>query len=159
MERWKNIAGREGYEISDHGRVKSWVTSGTSRTGILREKPLIKVLSTCMGGYLKCGFGKRDSALIRTLVLEAFVGPRPEGLQAQCTTKSVTQCKLKYLYWGKASANISQAKLLKKEVLKIWAMLKKGIKPDIIAGIFEVTPMTINRIKRKESWAGILDGK
>jgi len=153
-ERWLPIQGknREHYDVSDMGRVRSWRTSGTHYTGILREEPYMKKLSTCCGGYLKVGMGKYDNALVRTLVLETFVGPRPERMLATCELDSVTECRLKYLSWSYPDmASRANGKLVDSEILEIMDMIYECVPAKIIADIYYVTPMTINRIKRGES--------
>jgi len=74
-EIWKPVVGYEGrYEVSSLGRVKSLL-----RGGKLRKPCLTK------GGYFSVRlFGESGEKWkpVHHLVLEAFVGPRPDGMEA-----------------------------------------------------------------------------
>lgn len=78
-EEWRPVVGFEGYEVSSHGRVRSFRRSPTGR---------VLVGNRITNGYLQLdlrrGTGKatRAGKLIHCLVLEAFVGPRPDGHEA-----------------------------------------------------------------------------
>ena len=73
-EKWLPVVGYEGlYEVSWSGRVRN------ARTG--------RVLSPTRNttGYLKVALhaaGRRRDSLVHRLVLEAFEGPCPEGMEA-----------------------------------------------------------------------------
>lgn len=78
MERWLEVPGFEGrYEVSDLGRVRSmdYIDSvGRFRRSAIktqRESPMgYKIVSLYVNGTNSCRF-------VHTLVLAAFVGPRP----------------------------------------------------------------------------------
>lgn len=73
-EIWKPIPGFDGYEVSNFGNVRSF-----KRNNVCVLKP-----SITSGGYLQvnlCKNGKVYPGRIHKLVLLAFVGPRPEGLE------------------------------------------------------------------------------
>lgn len=82
-ETWRPIPGYEGrYEVSDAGRVRSFVAPGT---GGLRDVPRIMRPASRPTGHavltLHDGRGGRQaSAQVHALVLLAFVGPRPAGM-------------------------------------------------------------------------------
>lgn len=72
-EKWKPVLGFEGrYEVSDLGRVRSLITSKIMRLA----------LSNC--GYLRVGLTsspkQQIGRTVHSLVAEAFIGPRPDGL-------------------------------------------------------------------------------
>ncbi len=71
MTDWRVIAGSDGYEVSTDGEVR-------------RGRRILKPYPT-RGGYLLVGLNCKDGArrrrLVHHLVLEAFVGPRPEGME------------------------------------------------------------------------------
>lgn len=102
-ERWLPVLGYENkYEVSDLGRVRS------ARLGRLL-KPL-----PCVGGYAQvCLYSSgRDTGkfhLIHKLVLEAFVGPRPAGMQAcHFPDQSGTNNRLSNLRWDTPKANAAE---------------------------------------------------
>lgn len=75
-ETWLPVVGFEGrYEVSDHGRVRS--THGRTARRVLSG-------GLYTGGYPGVTLrkdGRRHSRLIHKLVAEAFIGPRPPGMQ------------------------------------------------------------------------------
>jgi hypothetical protein len=94
-EEWRAIQGLPGYEVSDVGRVRS---------------PR-KVLSpwTC-NGYQQIAFsvgGVRHSNYVHRLVLEAFVGPCPEGLETRHLDGDRTNNELANLVWGTPAEQVA----------------------------------------------------
>lgn len=81
-ERWFPVPGHEGsYEVSDHGRVRSLdrrVPSGQDRTRIARGRILRPALTH---GHPAVALGRERKEYVHTLVLQAFVGPAPEGME------------------------------------------------------------------------------
>jgi hypothetical protein len=81
MEAWRAIPGTDGaYEVSDLGRVRSWwYDNHTSRRR--RDEPLILKPGANASGYLHVNVAglKPKGRMIHRLVLEAFVGPAPNG--------------------------------------------------------------------------------
>lgn len=79
-EQWRPVIGYEGrYEVSDHGRVRSLERVIETRRGPRAVRGRLLKPRRDPRGYLRIspGFGK--DASIHVLVMEAFVGPRPEG--------------------------------------------------------------------------------
>ena len=76
-ERWLPVVGWEGlYEVSDLGRVRS-LPRNTTRGRVLRANP-------AANGYRQATVfrqGHPKSVYVHHLVAEAFIGPRPEGLE------------------------------------------------------------------------------
>jgi HNH endonuclease/NUMOD4 motif-containing protein len=85
-ETWRPIAGRAGYEVSDLGRVRSVDRVVTvmrrGRAVEARYKGVMLRLNPAGNGYLNVNLGRCRSARVHSLVLKAFVGPRPAGYQA-----------------------------------------------------------------------------
>ena len=89
MERWKAVPGyKRMYEVSDTGKVRSLsrVVKSSSKLGLVFEKTYpSKVLREAIYcGYaivVLCKDGKPRPFTIHRLVMLAFVGPRPSGLQ------------------------------------------------------------------------------
>jgi hypothetical protein len=75
-EEWRPIAGYEGLcEVSSLGRVRSWRHPRGKR-----PKPRILKQSLARGGYARVNlYYPRHGLLVHRLVVEAFVGPIPEG--------------------------------------------------------------------------------
>lgn len=103
-ENWKDVHGFEGrYEVSDLGRVRS------SRTRTSTKKGKILRLQTTTGGYLRAYLyqGNRKYAYKRVhhLVLESFVGARPEGMESLHINGNETDNRKENLRWGTRSEN------------------------------------------------------
>lgn len=86
MEVWKDIAGFEGrYQVSDQGRVRSLdhrvrlVAHGVETTRLSRGRILRPGPSKT--GHLTVAIGKGNSRGVHQLVMEAFVGPCPAGME------------------------------------------------------------------------------
>lgn len=78
---WKPVAGLIGlYEVSDRGQVRSLWQSGHGYDRP-RTEPLVLRPQALRNGYVYVKVGRRKRSIHR-LVLEAFVGPCPEGCEA-----------------------------------------------------------------------------
>ncbi|HEX4933485.1 MAG TPA: NUMOD4 motif-containing HNH endonuclease [Gemmatimonadaceae bacterium] len=78
-EVWAPVKGWSGYEVSDHGRVRSWKVSRREPGASL---PRILVPYSLPSGYLCVKLKDRSSranAYVHHLVAAAFIGPRPDG--------------------------------------------------------------------------------
>src|SRR3970282_914182 len=99
-ERWLPVVGYEGsYEVSDLGRVRSLdriLPCGRRKKGIvLRPSP------GANGGHLGlhlCAYSKRN-ARVHRLVLAAFVGPCPIGMEGCHDDGAPTNTRLRNLRW------------------------------------------------------------
>ena len=85
IERWKPVNGYEGiYEVSSHGRVRSidrTVTYSDGRVGRIKGKALRTPPNE--DGYPRVNLstqGKSRARRVHALVAEAFIGPRPDGM-------------------------------------------------------------------------------
>jgi hypothetical protein len=116
-EQWLPVVGWETtYEVSDLGRVRS-----VARTGVHgREKAhyfpsrVLKQIASTAGGYLVVNLTdnadptkprRRIQLPVHKAVLEAFVGPRPPGMQACHGDGDRRNAALANLRWDTASAN------------------------------------------------------
>lgn len=86
-ETWLPVVGYEGtYEVSDLGRVRSLDRDVVDKNGVTkhwRGKVLSPGLHNGYDGHLLVVLSirnRRKTRLVHQLVLEAFVGPRPDGL-------------------------------------------------------------------------------
>lgn len=99
-ERWLAIPGYEGaYEVSDQGRVRSYLRSATPR--------LIKTTPDPVGraAFSLCKGGQRTTSRVATCVLQAFVGLAPAGYEACHGPAGVSDNSLSNLYWGTRKTN------------------------------------------------------
>lgn len=105
-EIWRAVPGYEGaYEVSSEGRVRSLErldSRGRRRHAMLRS------LHVMPSGHFTLGLCKdahRRIAQVHHLVLEAFVGPRPEGMEACHRNDDPGDNRVENLRWDTRSAN------------------------------------------------------
>lgn len=106
-EHWLPVAGRSGeYEVSDCGRVRS-LQRRDSRGRTVNPRILKPQRNT--SGHLQVGLatGKRGArlALVHRLVLEAFEGPCPPGMEALHADDDPSNNRRTNLRWGTRSEN------------------------------------------------------
>ena len=169
------IAGFEGlYEVSSLGRVKSLAREVLHSHGNLQTckervlKPFIN-----KGGYGTVGLHKNGSQLhkkVHALVAEAFIGPRPEGLQVRHGTRGKLDNSLANLCYGTPKQNSAdkvrdgthnrgernpKAKLTEADIREIRSLLAAGKRQKSIANTFGVANSTICFIKQGKIWAHV----
>ena len=110
QERWLPVTGYEGYyEVSDHGNVRSLGRMVETHGGHYRWQHgrVLKPGSTAKGHmfvYL-CRKSTNKKAYIHRLVLAAFVGPCPDGMECCHWDDDPTNNHLSNLRWATTSAN------------------------------------------------------
>jgi hypothetical protein len=111
-EEWRSISGFEGnYEVSDHGRICSLDRVITYPDGHLHRlkgqilSPGVQPPFGHLHVNLKTQQRKRSVA-VHALVLEAFVGKRPEGQECLHGDGDPSNNKLENLRWGTRTENI-----------------------------------------------------
>lgn len=110
-EKWLPIPGWEGaYEVSDMGRVRSLDRIIVCKNGVRKpRKGRILRPAPNYGGYLGvalCAYGKQVTRHIHVLMMEAFVGPRPEGMDICHKDDDPTGNRLDNLRYGTRAENI-----------------------------------------------------
>lgn len=106
-EIWKPIPGYEGqYEVSDQGRVRSLDRTLTTKLGYQRRhKGHMINPRLSRRGYLRVSLTKKKDHYMHRLVLLAFTGPRPEGMECLHDDGNPLNNNLKNLRWGTPSEN------------------------------------------------------
>jgi len=142
------------YEASDTGLIRSMRT----RSGSLRKPPKILRPSRNKGGYLIVNLLGRVK-LVHTLVLEAFVGPRPPGQETRHLDGVSYRNRIENLRWGTKGENTKDmvlhgklrgvGKLTKIHVLIIRS--SNAIHSDL-AKLFGVTYGAIYAVRHGKSW-------
>ena len=94
-EEWRDIDGHEGlYQVSNTGKVKS-----------LRSGKILKTYSD-KWGYRRVHLGRRERGLrVHRLVLEAFVGPCPPGMECCHNDGNNTNNRAENLRWDTKKSN------------------------------------------------------
>lgn len=113
IEEWREVVGFEGlYEVSNHGNVKSVdreVPHGnTSGTRKIKGRILKQYRHNSMGHWIVglCREGKSKNYFVHSLVLEAFVGPKPQGKVACHGEKGTYDNCLDNLRYGTQWENV-----------------------------------------------------
>jgi hypothetical protein len=111
VEVWKPVTVREGYEVSNLGRVRSvprWINSTTGKRYFSTGK--ILRLQKGPGGYPTVNLGTRFLArYVHQLVMHSFVGPTPKGKQVLHNNDIRTDVRLVNLRFGTAKENYTDA--------------------------------------------------
>lgn len=118
--------------------------------------------------------GKGRTLYVHTLVLEAFIGPRPLGMEACHKDGKPGNNKVGNLYWGTHKKNMEDSvahgtsknrargedrkntKLTEAKVRRIRNRLADGGSRRKVAAEFNVTRGAINSIAKGESWAWLV---
>jgi len=169
-ENWRSLPGWEGlYEVSDLGRIKNTKTQRLLN-GYKDHKGYVRVNLPAPDTKRK-----QQNRLLHQLVLEAFVGPRPEGMVSLHGAKGVSDNSVSNLSWGTQYQNIQdrkrdntnnnprpkakgegnhQAKLTEDKVILI--LKAKGVLPQWrLAKAFDVHPALISAIHRGVKWGHV----
>ena len=172
METWRAIPGYEGvYEVSDRGRVRSLARVVVRRNGRQQTLPA-RVLAGKITewGYRVYHLRSRDKQGRiwpgHRAVLEAFVGPRPPGMECRHLDGDPATNRLVNLVWGTHVANVRdttihgtdrktfgeahpKAKLTEAAVREIRAAHATEL---VLAKRYKVDQATIHRVRTRRSW-------
>ena len=153
---WQKIPDRD-YEVSNYGDVRKFTTKRLLSSGNSYNYPRVKI----------CYKAKYKARLVSSLVIEAFVGPRPKGMfcchnDGNPNNNLITN--LRYdtpkgnmadtlihgtHLWG---ANNGMAKLSENDIPIIRELLKTDMTNDEIGEVFNVSHSTIWKIKDDRTW-------
>lgn len=108
-ERWLPVHGWEGlYEISDQGRARSLDRSVIDSRGRSRRFSGQVRIPTLASGYPRIAMtrmGVREYRAIHVMVLETFVGLRPDGMEACHSDDNKLNNNVSNLRWDTQSEN------------------------------------------------------
>jgi hypothetical protein len=172
-EEWRPIAGWEGlYEVSDQGRVRSLprqTARGVRGGKIISGRPDPK-------GYIdvqlrNAPYRPGQNYQLHRLVLEAFVGPCPEGfITRHYPDYTPSNCRLGNLSWASRKQNALDAieagaqprgerhgasKLTDAETATLIAERNAGAKLTVLAGKYGISFQHVSLIARgkRRGWA------
>lgn len=170
-EQWRDVVGYEGsYQISDRGRVRSMIRQDPRGNRIGGK--ILKPQRHC-NGYLHVSlWSGRCCRTVRLhkIVLEAFVGPCPDGMQCAHNNGIRDDNRLDNLRWDTPKGNTADqlshgtrnrgarngsAKLSENDVLKIMLEVESGVPQADIAQHFGVTQPVISRIMSRKAWSHV----
>jgi hypothetical protein len=176
-EEWKKVNGYDDYEISNHGRARSFrgkITKGPGNgPGTKRARMEIPVLmkpSMGKNGYYSVNvidrIGNQKACYIHRLVMDAFVGPCPSGYvvcHAPDPDKNNNHIgNLRYDTRRENSRDYLRVddgrknkikKLSECEILDIRDRLSRGESGKKIATLYSITPTSVSAIKNRKTWS------
>ena len=173
-ELWRPVVGWEDrYEVSSCGRVRSIRCSSSLGGTYLRIKPKIKAPTVRRDGRVQVNL-VRDNVnsrhYVHHLVLNAFVEPRPPGMECGHLNGNPTDNRLTNLRWMSHHANMQQldehgtrirgsaargAKLTDESVLAARAMRQSGSTLQAIADLLRVSETTVRNAVNGKRWAHV----
>lgn len=118
-EEWKDVIGYCGlYQVSSLGRVKTLARGVKKRIRgtdcVVHYKERILSQAKDERGYLRVslwdGSGKEKKRQVHGLVLSAFVGPRPEGMDCCHNNGNPSDNRIENLRWDTRKNNMADAK-------------------------------------------------
>ena len=167
-EIWRAVDGYNGlYEVSSFGRVRSLdrrLTDGRNWKG----RPINPTSSTT--GHMSVRLCNRDGHKwfgVHRLVLAAFKGPCPDGMEGAHTNGIPSDNRIENLRWDTRAGNHADkarhgtllrgeknhlAKLTRGDVLSIFEMRRKGKTQKEIAEEFRVTTANISSVLNGKTW-------
>lgn len=167
-EEWKPIAGFAGYEVSSHGRVCSWRVAG-GKGGTSDVGRLLKPYSK--SGYCYVNLrrdGKTVACAVHRLVLEAFVGPCPPGMEARHFPDATrSNNALRNLSWGTKEENAADkqvhgtvlrgerhnmARMSEAQAAEVKRRLRQGERPVTIARDMALTYPQVWQVACGKTW-------
>lgn len=176
-EVWKPVTGYEGYyEVSDQGRVRSVDRTTTTALGHKRFYRGTAMATTVKNGYPYITLyrsGKQRSFFVHRLVLIAFRGEAPDGMEACHNDGDRSNPRIGNLRWDTRKNNHADklehgtvqhgekngfSRLTDDDVRKIRILVGLCTRAEL-AQAFGVAKATIEHVVRGKSWAHIpLDG-
>lgn len=115
-EQWRDIPGFEGrYQVSNTGKVKSlprWVNAGPAPGKRFLKERILRVCKKGVRGYHAVHLQPEDEVItIHKLVMLAFVGPCPEGMEVCHRDDDADNNSLSNLRYGTHASNFSDIKM------------------------------------------------
>lgn len=168
MSEWVDIPGYEGlYQITKSGEIRSLTRARmTSQGPKVWTGKILKPFVDPSNGYLYVNLSnvKPKKKAVHELVLLAFVGPRPRGLQACHGDGIRTNPKLDNLRWDTPAGNSadrlkhgthqrgernSKSKLTKEQVQEIRSRKENSL---ALAKVYGVASSTIRAVRIGQNW-------
>lgn len=173
-EVWLPVVGYEGlYSVSSHGRVRSEAKPFIRSTGhnYVTKPRIMRPACGKDAPYLSLGLSNesgRTTHYVHHLVLNAFVGPKPDGTEACHGDGDPKNNRKTNLRWDTRPGNFAdkkvhgtgtvgerhpQAKLDAQTVLEMRRRVAEGAPPSGLGKEFGISRMTAYRAATGRSWS------
>lgn len=170
---YRDVEGFPGYRVGNDGTV--WSCRSPSGKGNktwpwrLKKPNITTKLGHCRVDFFK-GKDERFIKYVHRLVLETFIGPCPDGMEACHNDGNPRNNRLDNLRWDTPSSNMQDkkkhgtnnhgerhgaAKLTDKIVREILLLSKSGISNSEIGEKLGINRAYIGQIVRKERWSHV----
>ncbi len=161
-EQWLEHPGDSRYEVSSEGRVRNSETKRIRKDSISPSGYRTTVFST--------PGGKHRAFYVHCSVMAAFVGPCPDGCEVSHLDGDNGNNTLSNLVYESRTKNMGRKKTHGTEIYgqrnaahrltditvrEIRALYAAGVKQITLANKYKVSPMTISRAVRGETWSHI----
>lgn len=171
-EEWRRVLGFEYYEVSDWGNVRSWLSRNRNAHPPTTPRALKQRLTTT--GYPSVSLysdKKRGPARVHRLVLEAFVGPCPAGMEACHSDGNKINNRLENLRWDSRSGNQAdrvqhgtsnrgerqgQSRLTEADIVAIRWWVAEGIPKPWCSSVWGIHPRHVRAIVNRTAWRHVL---
>jgi hypothetical protein len=173
-ETWKTVPGYDGlYEVSDHGRIRSLdrVVKNGGESAYWRDGKMLSapVGKTGYRGVQLCREGKRKNVRVHRAVLEAFVGPCPDGMEACHGDGDRLNNHLSNLRWDTRKANHAdkskhgsqsgernhRSRLTRDGALDIMKRIRHGQTHRSIASDIGMSPAAVSAVASGRTWSHV----
>lgn len=174
IEEWREVCGSAGrYEVSSLGRVRSWW--GVGRRPRMRPAPIDLALTVSKSTgysmvYISYPSGSRNRT-VHSLVAEAFLGPRPPGMEVRHLDGDRTNARVENLAYGTSAENAADSALHGTQ-RRGEAMAGSKLTEDVVRRILlskessyavgadlGIDPSYVRRIRRREAWRHVYIGE
>lgn len=165
MERWKPVVGYANYEVSSLGRIRSLVR-------FYRRTKRYLTMCCIVNGYRRVQLtpkkGKKTNIHIHRLVLTAFRGKCPDGMEACHNDGNKLNNKISNLRWDTRKNNLADrikhgtapigenapnAKYSEQDVLNVWRLRKRlGASASVIAKMLGFTKGFVETVIYNRHW-------
>jgi hypothetical protein len=164
-EIWKDIPGYEGrYQVSDQGRVRSVDRVVQSINHYTRQPfdrhlkgQILRPGRFTSSGHVSVILGhKAWCSPVHTLVMLAFVGPCPEGMEVCHNNGIASDNRLANLRYDTRSENVKDVvrqstphknRFTREEVLQIRRELAEGVSGSVLAKKYGVSQTSISHLR------------
>lgn len=168
-EIWKSIPGFEGqYEVSSMGRVRSLDRTVTVRAGVKsgylqqRKGAILRPGKNTKQGHVTVSLGRRNSLNVHRIVMLAFKGPCPHGLEVLHINGKAADNRLSNLRYGTRRENnldigahgrrkisVAQARAIKKHINRSEASALK------LAAKYKISRSYVWQIWQGKQWTHV----
>jgi uncharacterized protein (DUF433 family) len=168
-EQWLPVPEWPGYDVSDWGRIRSWKRRASRKRGWeIGDTPRVLKGKRWPDGRSTIVLSRNDGRdtrkyYIHSLVLTAFVGPCPEGMEAcHFPNENPGDNRLSNLRWDTRRENrldvyrnggLTSNVLSEEDIPVIWGRLASGESMKVIANDYNISYTLIHSIKMGRAWS------